>query len=247
MRIMRRIFNLKALIGGLVLAILGGVSIYIGYRSEGGNGLVANIGYSILASGLVALVQSLLVDAKEVSYAEEWGLAKIYETRMEKGKDSDRNLEKVKHLDIIAFGLKTFRQGHTEQIKAALCNGAEVRILTMSPYSGFVSQREIEEDEPEGQIRNSIESLVAWADELNAHGWDGKITVKGYDCMTLDFYWRADGEIYFGPYWVNRSSQQTITYRWDQSWRGKKGFDVYAKHFEDLWNDRNMIRLTKEG
>jgi hypothetical protein len=243
---MRRIFNLKALIGGLVLVIIGGVAIYVGFRSEGGDGLVANIGYSLLASGLVALVQSLLVDVKEVSYAEEWGMAKIYETRMEKSKDSDENLGRVKQLDIVAFGLKTFRQSHTEQIKAALRNGAEIRILTMAPDSQFVRQREQEEDEPEGQIRNSIESLVMWADELNSHGWDGKITVKGYDCMTLDFYWRADGEIYFGPYWVNKSSQQTITFRWDRSWRGRKGFDLYAKYFEDLWSDSRMIRLTGE-
>lgn len=71
---------------------------------------MANVGYSLLASGLVILAQSLLIDAKEISYAEEWGLAKIYETRMEKGKDSDEKLGKVKQLDIVAFGLKTFRQ-----------------------------------------------------------------------------------------------------------------------------------------
>ena len=247
MRIMRRIFNLKALIGGLVLVILGGIAIYTGYhQTDAENGLIANIGYSILASGLVALVQSLLVDVKEISYAEEWGLAKIYETRMEKGKDSDEKLGKVKQLDVIAFGLKTFRQSHTEKIKEALRNGARIRILIMDPDSPFVSQCEIEEDEPKGQIQSSLLSLVAWADERNSFGWDGKITVKGYGCMTLDFYWRADNEIYFGPYWVNRSSQQTITFRWDKSWRGRKGFDVYAKYFEDLWNSRAMVRLTKE-
>lgn len=229
------------------MIVAGGVLVYIDLRhlSDPDN-VFANIGYSLLASGVVILAQALLVDAREVNYAEEWGLAKIYETRMEKGRDSDPKLGKVKQLDVIAFGLKTFRQNHTEKIKEALRNGATIRILTMDPESEFVRQREIEEDEPEGQIKSSIKSLVAWADELNSFGWDGKIIVKGYGCMTLDFYWRADNEIYFGPYWINRSSQQTITFRWDKSWRGRKGFDAYAKYFEDLWNSRAMVRLTKE-
>ena len=244
---MRKQRNPWAIIAGLLITLAGVLLIYLDYAKVLlPEGLWLNVGCSLLASGIVILVQSLLVDVKEISYAEEWGMAKIYETRMEKGKDSDENLWRVKQLDIIAFGLKTFRQGHTEQIKAALRNGAEIRILTMAPDSQFVRQREQEEDEPEGQIRNSIESLVMWADELNAHGWDGKITVKGYNCMTLDFYWRADGEIYFGPYWVNKSSQQTITFRWDRSRRGKKGFDAYAKYFEDLWSDSRMVRLTGE-
>lgn len=224
----------------------GGLLIYFDFcHLHEQNNIMANVGYSLLASGLVILAQSLLIDAKEISYAEEWGLAKIYETRMEKGKDSDEKLGKVKQLDVIAFGLKTFRQNHTEKIKEALRNGANIRILTMDPESRFVSQREIEEDEPEGQIKSSIKSLVAWADDLNSHGWEGRITIKGYDCMTLDFYWRSDDELYFGPYWLGKSSQGTVTMRWDKSWKGKKGFKLYANYFEELWHKDSLRLLTK--
>jgi len=61
--------------------------------------------------------------------------------------------------------------------------------------------------------------------------------------MTLDFYWRVDDELYVGPYWYHVGSQQTITYKFTS---GKKGFKLYEKYFEDLWNDEeNNIKLTK--
>lgn len=111
----------------------------------------------------------------------------------------------------------------------------------------FLKQREIEENEPEGQIRKSINDLVAWADKINQNcsgKKSGTITVRGYKCMTLDFYWRMDDELYIGPYWYHYVSQQTITYKFE---KGKKGFAHYTDYFEDLWKDlNNTIVLTKK-
>ena len=66
---------------------------------------------------------------------------------------------------------------------------------------------------------------------LNTHKSSGHIKVKGYKCMTLDFYWRVDNEIYIGPYWYHIGSQQTITCKF---LKGKKGFDIYENYFESL-------------
>ena len=69
------------------------------------------------------------------------------------------------------------------------------------------------------------------------------ILYEGYKCMTLDFYWRVDDEIYIGPYWYGIGSQQTITYKFIA---GKQGFEVYAEYFERLWeNEENTVFLTK--
>ena len=104
----------------------------------------------------------------------------------------------------------------------------------------FLKQREKEEGKQEGDIRNSINQLVEWADNLNNKNYRGKIVVKGYSSMTLDFYWRVDGEVYIGPYWYGIPSQQTITYKFTDN---GKGFSVYTNYFEKLWNDS---KLTKE-
>ena len=123
-----------------------------------------------------------------------------------------------------------------------LNKGVNVRILTMDPdcENVFLKQREKEEGNQEGDILNSINQLVEWANKLNKKSRKGTIKIKGYRCMTLDFYWRVDDEIYIGPYWYKFSSQNTITYKFVS---GKQGFDMYADYFEQLWDDEENNKV----
>lgn len=240
--------NHKAVNAGQLLIIAGIISILIDiFLIKTEKGIWISIGCSLLASGIVVLLQALLVDVKKIDYAEEWGLVKIYKHRSDKSDDSEPKLDKAKHhLDAVAFGLKSFRTVQTKRVAKLLKNGVDVRLLTMnpSPDNIFLKQREIEENEVEGQIRKSIEDLVKWADTLNKNRKSkGKIVVKGYKCMTLDFYWRVDDEIYIGPYWFGFDSQQTITYKFVS---GKQGFELYTDYFEQLWNNNdNTVILTE--
>lgn len=240
-------YNLKTVSTGLGIIILGILTILADiFWLKTRQNIWISIGCSLLASGIVILAQAVLIDGKRIDPLDEWGLEKIYETRAEKNKESDPELDKAKEqVDAIAFGLKSFRTKHTNKVKKILRNGVNIRILTMNPSEDnvFLRQREIEEEETEGQIRNSIEQLVDWANKLNSKSHKGKIEVKGYKCMTLDFYWRVDNDIYIGPYWYHVGSQQTITYKFH---KGRRGFDIYKDYFEDLWNDNeNTIKLTK--
>lgn len=240
-------YNLKSIIVGLVIMIIGIILIPIDlFWTKTNQNLWISVGCSLIASGIVILMTALLVEKKEEDHLAEWGLDKIYKVRSDKNKDSDPKLKYVEnHLDAIAFGLKSFRNNHGDEVEALLRKGVNVRILTMNPSKDncFLKQREIEEETP-GQIRNTIEQLVSWADKLNSKKYKGHITVKGYKCMTLDFYWRMDNEIYIGPYWYHYGSQQTITYKFIH---GKMGFDIYSTYFEKLWSDKdNTIVLTKE-
>lgn len=240
-------YNLKAIITGLVIIITGIATILIDiFFLKTSQNIWISVGCSLLASGIVILAQELLIEGKVIDPLQEWGLEKIYETRAEKSKESDSELDKAKEqVDAIAFGLKSFRSKHTKKVEKLLKHGVNVRILTMNPDKDnlFLKQRESEEEETEGQIRNSIEQLVSWADNLNSRNYSGKIEVKGYKCMTLDFYWRVDNDIYIGPYWYHVGSQQTITYKFH---KGGKGFDTYKDYFEELWNDNNnTMKLTK--
>ncbi len=244
---MKEKYNLKSIIVGLLIIIVGITIVLIDvFWLKTTQNIWISVGCSLLASGIIILTQVLLIEGKHLDPLEEWGLEKIYETRAEKNKDSDPKLDKAKEqVDIVAFGLKSFRAKHTKKVEKLLRNKINIRILTMNPdgTNPFLKQREIEEEETEGQIKNSIDQLVNWANKLNSHKYPGQIEVKGYKCMTLDFYWRVDNEIYIGPYWYHVGSQQTITYKFC---KGKKGFDIYKDYFETLWNDNdNTIKLTK--
>ena len=184
-------YNDKKIIVALLVIIAGVISaVGDSYWVQTNDRVLLSIGCSLIASSMVILLNTFLVDAKVDKSIDKWRLEKIYDTRADKNKDSDPKLNRLKYkLDGIAFGLKTFRTGHTDEIEAALKRGVMVRLITMNPASKFVGQREKEEKEQSGQIRNTIQQLVEWANKLNAEGHAGKIYVKGYSCMTLDFYW----------------------------------------------------------
>lgn len=240
-------FNLKSIITGLVINIVGILMILLDiFWIKSTQNIWISVGCSLLASGIVILAQVFLIEGKKEYPLEKWGVEKIYKTRAEKNADSDPKLDKVKcQVDAVAFGLKSFRTTQNKKVERALKRGVSFRILTMDPCEDnvFLIQREKEENEPVGQIKKSIEDLVKWANNLNSRGYEGKIKIRGYKCMTLDFYWRMDDELYVGPYWYGRGSQQTITYKFGKD---KMGFELYADYFESLWNDKeNVVGLTE--
>lgn len=241
---MKKIAYLPIIVG-LILIIVGIVSILTDiFIIDTRRSIWISIGCSVLASGLVILVQEIVSQTKNP--IDDWGLEKIYKTRSEKNADSDPRLYRIKdRLDVVAFGLKAFRSTHDKEINMLVEKGVMIRILTMNPdpENPFLRQREKEECEKEGQIQKGISDLVSWAKLINDNHkrCGGRISVKGYKCMTLDFYWRMDDELYIGPYWYGLGSQQTITYKYK---KGKQGFDLYSDYFEKLWNNpENTILL----
>lgn len=174
-----------------------------------------------------------------------WGLERIFKTRAEKNAESDVLLEKhnIAHLDGIAFGLRSFRNTREKDVLQCLCNGMQMRLLVMNPYSSFVEQRAIEENSMPNKIADSILDLLEWVNKLNkecaAKSGKGRIDVKLYSAMTLDFYWRIDDCLYVGPYWFGVDSQQTITYKFKN---GGRGFTLYSYYFEDLWNNDELAK-----
>jgi len=238
-------YNLKSIITGLIVLLLGIVLIICDLIWWKTRSMVwISIGCSLIASALVILLNAFLVDAQSYDPLSGWKLKMITSTRAEINSDCEIEMEHAKsQVDIVAFGLRSYRTTHTEkQILARLRKGVNYRILTMNPNSEFVIAREIEEENK--NIKDSIDALVKWADKLNGQSSKGKIIVKGYSSMTLDFYWRVDDVIYIGPYWHGYESQQTITYKFI---KGGKGFKTYADYFEKLWESNKLTEyLTQE-
>ncbi len=238
---MKKSVNPYAIIVSLALAIIGIFMILFDiFWIKTSSGVFINIGCSLIASGLVLFFTAILIDyRKDYLVWDEWKLEKIFKTRADKNQDSDPKLERhnVKQLDGIAFGLKSFRSNRKNDVLTCIQRGMNVRLLVMDPTSEFVTQREREENAAEGSIAQSILGLVEWAEELNKSSNKGKIKIKFYDSMTLDFYWRVDDEIYIGPYLLDVESQQTITYKF---LKGGRGFKVYSEYFESLWNNHKF-------
>lgn len=240
-------YNWKSIVVGLgvfIVGILMVVADIFWIRSQ--TGVWISIGCSLIASALVLLFTTMLIERVPFNPLNEWKIERIFATRAEKNSDSDPELEHIEYcLDGIAFGLRSFRSKQTKRIELCLQRGVNIRLLTMDPNSDFVKQREREENETEGQITHTINELVKWADDLNAKSHKGKIVVKGYKCMTLDFYWRLDDTLYIGPYLYGIPSQQTITFKFN---KGGKGFQTYIDYFESLWDNNDLSTvLTKNA
>lgn len=242
---MKEKYNLKSIIAGFIVSVMGiGFILLDLFYLKTDQNLWISIGCSLIASGLVIFLNALLVERVQYNPLDEWGIKKIYSTRAEKNADSDPKLDKAQYcVDAVAFGLKSFRTKQEQRVENCLNRGVNFRILTMDPASPFLGQREFEEKESPGQIKNTITQLVEWANEKNRRSRKGKIVVKGYSCMTLDFYWRIDDDIFIGPYWYGVDSQLTITYKFEH---GGQGFSQYADYFERLWNDPALSKPLTE-
>lgn len=235
--------NWRALWSGAAIIIAGGCLILFDLlKAHSETSIWINVGCSLLASGLVISLNAWLVERSSEDPLERWGISRIYQTRGKMNEDCDDDLNRAsKQVDVVAFGIKSFRTTQEKLTKKLLKKGVNFRIITMDPESEFISQREKEEGEVPGQIQNTVESLVTWANNLNKlNSSKGKISVKGYSCMTLDFYWRVDDAVYFGPYWYGVGSQQTVSYRYE---KGGFGFDMYTDYFEKLWSNSEIMRV----
>ena len=234
---MKEAINLKSVSAGLVVLLIGFLLIFT-WKTYG-----VSVGCSLIASSIVALINTLWVDRKTISPLDEWGIKNIYNTRGRMNDDTDKSLSKAKYkVDAVAFGLKSFRTEMEKETRRLLKNGVNFRIITMHPDSPFIRQREIEENDSDGQIKKAILDLIEWAEKLNRESKKGKIEIKGYSCMTLDFYWRVDDDVYIGPYWYQYPSQQTISYKF--SGDDNKGFRIYTEYFDKLWINSEMKPLV---
>lgn len=242
---MKETYNWKSLFAGAIIILVGiGMCVGSAFLPETWNTILLSIGCSLIASGLVILMHDFFVERKETSLLDEWKIERIYSTRAEKNAESDLELTKAKYcVDAVAFGLSSFRSKQTSKVEQCLRKGVNFRIITMNPNCQYVDVRDEEENKQKGTTQYSIQKLVEWADTLNAKNCRGKIIVKGYSSMTLDFYWRVDDTLFVGPYWYGVDSQQTITYKFID---GGKGFSQYTEYFESLWNNTNLCTpLTK--
>jgi hypothetical protein len=181
---------------------------------------------------------------RNVAYDSFHGLKNIFITRQKMNAELDALWgSSSSRLDIIAFGLKSFRDSQTLKVIDKLHAGLSIRILTLDPLSDFVKQREIEERLTKGSIRKTIEDLAQWTTKLNDEcSRSDAIRLRYYNALPLQFYWRQDDDVFVGPYLYGIGSQQTISYQYGlASAIGK----FYERYFESIWNDPQFTQEVR--
>lgn len=244
--VVKRYYNTWSIIIGLIIAIIGIISILVDiFNLKTQQNIWISIGCSLIASSIVILFQTFVVDVKEDNPLTKWKLANIYAERDEDKEGFAENLKKIEeHLDIVAFGLRNFLATYSDDFNEIVERGVKVRILVMDPCSKFITSREREENAADGEIKTSIIKLIDIVKSINEKN-KNKIKMKGYKCMTLDYYFRMDNEMYVGQYWYKMNGRKTITYKFINK---GQGFNFYAKYFEKLWNmdeNRDLLETKK--
>lgn len=244
---LKKLEQLNAQLINAVVFLLGMVLIVVGVILENTAGIwgivLLSIGCSIVASAIIIYLSSkyLIRQGKSSEIAEKWGLLSIYRTRAEMNQSSNSNLESLKNeLDIIAFGLRSFRDSQNELMKDKIKQGLRIRILTMNPDSIYLQQREKDENEIIGQTKKTILDLIEWVTDMKGISTKPEnVQIKFYDSLPLEFYFRQDDFLYVGPYLRGITSQQTISYEFR---KGTLGYDYWKGYFERLWRDTTFSK-----
>lgn len=193
-----------------------------------------SVACSILASNIIMFLTSeyMLRSQRRAEIIDRWGVEAIYKTRAEMNKSTNISLSKCKDtVEIVALGLKSFREAKSDEVEELLEKGVRIKILTINPDSnilGFVDERE---DLMVGATKKSIEGLVYWIAKLKEKSEKYDIEVRFYDALPLDFYFKVDERIYVGPYLKGLSSQQTISYEFSRG----EGYSYWSNYFTKLW------------
>jgi len=232
--------NLVSFLSGAVLIIAGMV-----FRSydENTSVILISVGSSIVASAVVVFLSSrYLTRYREIQdMIEHWGIVGIFRTRAAMNTRADLTLTDLKReLDLMGFGFLAFRHSQGATMEAKVRQGLRVRILTVDPYSQYVTQREQDEGGVKGQITQTILDLVHWVERLKSMSPSPEgVQLKFCNSAMIQSYYRQDDYLYTGPYLYGKPSQQTISFEFK---KGGLGYDYWASHFESLWNDADFAR-----
>ena len=211
-----------------IVGILGSI-VAKNYIKEPLFTILLSISTSIVASSIVAFITTvyMLENTEMVELIRKWGIKSIYETRGVMNNEVNALFEhKVARLDIIAYGLKSFRESKSQRIKQLLQYGMIMRIITVDPKLDILLLKDRDEGKIEGSTAASINELIKWCKEI------GKVEIRVINTLPTELYFRVDSNVFVGPYEFGRESQQTITMHLGGKTEGVK---YYNEYFNNIW------------
>ena len=240
----RRDYRLSEYLWQIIVLLIGIIAIIISFIVKDTGKVfstINGIGVSLLLSGILGVFMNILFSRKDAKYkvCEEWKIKNIYFSRTIANITVDSYQQSAKkNVDIIAFGLSSWRQSKESLIDNMLSNGVKIRIITMNPDNPILTMRDQAEGKPEGYTKKSIMELRTFFKKTSIRK---KVKIKYHNDLPLDLYFRVDNHVFVGPYLFGKDSQQMITCEFE---KGGKGFDYYTNYFDSLWNGTSAPELN---
>lgn len=236
--------NLNERLINFIVACLGVIFVVVGVLFSFSNNetvktILISIGTSLIASAVVSFLASIYIfkHKKEKEITDVWRLISIKDNRSAMNVEVYKRLTNAENqLDIIGYGMKSFRESRDELIRSRIQKGLKVRIITVDPNCVFLKQRDTDENKLEGSTASSIRQLNDWVNKLNSE-YNGSLEIKFCRTLPTEVYFRVDDYIYVGPYQCGKESQQTITMEYHSK---GSGFQYYNSYFEKLWNNKDF-------
>lgn len=205
------------------------------------------VGTSLVAAGITGWVVYTYVKSTEqfataISIVAKFGILNVFSGRSVKIREEydGRMRYFKKQVDILGFGLNSFRQDNLSFIPVWKQQGS-IRILLIDPEFpnedfSFANQRDREENDPLGTISRQVRQF---ASEAGKYIQKGRFEIRLYKCLPMLNIYRIDDEILWGPYLIKESSRNTPTFLVRS---GGEIFERIVRHFETIWNDDQLSR-----
>ena len=236
--------HLFILVIGIFLTVTAG---QLGYRE-----ILLGIGGSLIASGIAGEILFLYIflsqESKEkLDLLSVAGLRRVFATRSVSIRDEYHSrLRGAKEVDILGFGLSSFRQDYGDEF-GKLSSHTHFRILLLDPdfpstEFSIASIRDREEGNNEGDIKRDVEAFenaVRRTTNLNRANFQ----VRRLRALPSINIFRVDNDLFWGPYLMAYQSRNTPTLL------VRKGgflYDELKAHFDRLWTDRQLTRTIAD-
>jgi hypothetical protein len=228
------------LLAHLIIFLLGILFVYApGIAKFLGEGLAVGLGAALIASGVAGYILYLYVslsedDKQRYAVLVTAGLSRIFPARSVVIKEEyDQRIREAIYIDMIGFGLSTFRQDYGDVFGD--WTKKRVRILVLDPNfpqpdKSYAAQRDREERNEDGRIAAEISEFIKMTGPLIK---EGRFEVKIMRALPSINYFRLDNEIFWGPYLVGGPSRNTPTLLIAEGYL----FNALSSHFEALWSN----------
>lgn len=170
-----------------------------------------SIGGSVIATGVVGCLMfwatyintnKSLKRQNILNKLEDYGIQNIYSKRILHEEYTAQREKTKKYYDIMGFGLRTFIEDNISYLNE-WSKTFEVRILLIHPKHQMCNQRDYEENDKIGKIKEDVIFSTKKILKLN----NGRIKVHWYKATPVTNILRMDDVMWVGPYFMKKRSR----------------------------------------
>lgn len=205
-----------------------------------------SVGGSIIATGAVGCIMfwaayintnKSLQHQKILGKIEDYGVQNLFNKRILLEEYTAQRKKTKKNYDIMGFGLRTFIEDNISYL-TEWSKEFPIRILLIHPNHPMCDQRDYEENDKIGKIREDVYFSTKKILGLNSD----RVQVHWYTAIPVTNILRMDDIMWVGPYFMKKRSRNAYVLELK---KGGKLFEQYLEHFETIWDDPKLSCAPK--